>query len=194
MSRDWLKHLYIYDIIKKISIVTKNCIRKEDDYMAKVILICGKIASGKSYYAKQLKNKENAIILNTDELTYAMFDNEQGENYMQLAERANNYLMKKTVEIVNAGCNVILDWGFWQNYNRRYMTEFFRAKGINIEWHYISISDKLWDKNIEERNKKIDKGHNKEEFYVTEELKNKVLSLFEEPNKNEIDVWYEFKR
>ena len=98
MSRDWLKHLYIYDIIKKISIVTKNCIRKEDDYMAKVILICGKIASGKSYYAKQLKNKENAIILNTDELTYAMFDNEQGENYMQLSNEKNSRNSKCRVQ------------------------------------------------------------------------------------------------
>ena len=56
--------------------------------MAKVILICGKLASGKSYYAKQIRDKQKAVILNTDELTYAMFDNEQGEKYMELAERA----------------------------------------------------------------------------------------------------------
>ena len=35
--------------------------------MGKVIAICGKIASGKTYYANQIKEKENAIILNTDE-------------------------------------------------------------------------------------------------------------------------------
>ncbi len=49
--------------------------------MAKVILICGKIASGKSYYANQIKNKERAVILNTDELTYSLFNNEQGDKY-----------------------------------------------------------------------------------------------------------------
>lgn len=84
--------------------------------MAKVILICGKLASGKSYYAKQIRDKQKAVILNTDELTYAMFDNEQGEKYMELAERANNYLMNKAIEIVEANCNVILDWGFWRTY------------------------------------------------------------------------------
>lgn len=45
--------------------------------MPKVILICGKIASGKSFYAIKIKNKEKVIILNTDELTFALFDNEK---------------------------------------------------------------------------------------------------------------------
>lgn len=36
----------------------------------KVFLICGKICSGKSYYAKELKDKYNAVILSTDEVTF----------------------------------------------------------------------------------------------------------------------------
>lgn len=101
--------------------------------MGKVILICGKIASGKTYYANQIKEQKNAVILNTDELTYAMFDNEQGEKYMELAERANQYLMKKAIDIVRVGCNVILDWGFWRSYNRRYMNEYFKNENIDVE-------------------------------------------------------------
>lgn len=162
--------------------------------MAKVILICGKLASGKSYYAQQIKNKEKAVVLNTDELTYAMFDNEQGEKYMELAERANNYLMNKAVEIVKADCNVILDWGFWKIDNRRHMNEFFKSKNIDFEWHYIKVDDLTWKKNIAERNEKINKGQNKTDFFVTEGLKNKLLDLWEEPKKEEIDVWYELKR
>ena len=103
----------------------------------KIIAICGKIASGKTYYANTIKEKENAVILNTDELTYSMFDNEQGEKYTELAERANEYLSKKAVEIVKAGCNVILDWGFWNKIIRKNTTEYFNRKNINIEWHYI---------------------------------------------------------
>ena len=41
--------------------------------MAKVILICGKICSGKSYYARKLKEKEHAVILSRDEMTYVIF-------------------------------------------------------------------------------------------------------------------------
>ena len=41
----------------------------EDESMAKVILICGKICSGKTYYARQLRDQYNAVILSTDEGT-----------------------------------------------------------------------------------------------------------------------------
>lgn len=160
----------------------------------KLIAICGKIASGKSYYANQIKEKENAIILNTDELTYAMFDNEQGDKYTDLANRANEYLLKKAVELIKIGCNVILDWGFWRKYNRGYVTEYFKNENINVEWHYINIDDTSWEQNIEERNRNINAGMNKTDFYVTEGLKKKLLDNWEEPSKDEIDVWYNFKR
>lgn len=77
--------------------------------MGKVIAICGKICSGKTYYANQIKQKQNAIILSIDEVTYDLFGNEQGEKYNQIANRVNAYLMKKSVELVNIGCNVILE-------------------------------------------------------------------------------------
>ena len=140
----------------------------------KIIAICGKIASGKTYYANQIKEKENAVILNTDELTYSMFDNEQGEKYTELANRANEYLLKKATEIAKAGCNVIIDWGFWKAYNRKYTTEYFKSQNINIEWHYIDIDDISWEENIKERNNKIDNGENVTDFYVTDGLKKKI--------------------
>ena len=34
--------------------------------MAKLIAICGKICCGKSYYARELKEKENAVVLQGD--------------------------------------------------------------------------------------------------------------------------------
>lgn len=55
--------------------------------MAKVIAVCGKICSGKSYYVKQLKEKINAVILSTDEATFDLINNEQGEFYNIFAKR-----------------------------------------------------------------------------------------------------------
>ena len=162
--------------------------------MGKVILICGKIASGKTYYANQIKEQKNAVILNTDELTYAMFDNEQGEKYMELAERANQYLMKKAIDIVRVGCNVILDWGFWRSYNRRYMNEYFKNENIDVEWHYMDVDDYTQEENIKERNKKINDGLNKYDFYIDEGLRQKLIENWETPTKEEIDVWHVVRR
>lgn len=158
--------------------------------MAKVILICGKIASGKSFYAKQLKDKEKAVILNIDELTYDLFDNEQDDKYEERTYRAKKYLMKKAVELATSECSVILDWGFWDAKTRSDITKYFEYNNINVEWHYIDIKDTVWNKNIEKRNKKVKEGNGGSDFYVTEELKSKVLSMFEVPSKEEIDIWY----
>lgn len=158
--------------------------------MARIIAICGKICSGKSYYAKQLKDIENAVILSTDEATFDLIQNEQGEFYNVFAYRVNKYLRKKAAEIVNAGCNVILDWGFWTKEERKEITDYFNIYGIDVEWHYIDIAQSRWEKLIEQRNKKIKEGNGGSDFYLDEGLMRKLLSKFEEPTKEKIDVWY----
>lgn len=161
--------------------------------MSKVIAICGKICSGKSHYAKQIKEQENAVILSIDEVTYDLIDNEQGELYDVFAERVNKYLMKKAVEIVKAGCNVILDWGFWTKAERQETTKHFHQLGIDVEWHYVDIERSRWERLIEERNTKIQNGNGGSDFYVDEGLMEKLLSKFEEPTRDEMDIWIENK-
>ena len=46
--------------------------------MANVFLICGKICSGKSTYAKKLAKTHNAVILSVDEIMLAIFDHGAG--------------------------------------------------------------------------------------------------------------------
>lgn len=144
--------------------------------MGKIIAICGKICSGKSYYANQIKEKENAIILSTDEVTYDLTGNEQGEHYEEFANKVNAYLMKKSIELVNIGCNVILDWGFWTKKIRQEITDYYKSKNILIEWHYIDIDDASWEKNIEERNRRIMEGNGGPDFYMDEGLRHKILA------------------
>ena len=162
--------------------------------MSKVICICGKIASGKTFYSKELKKKENAVILSIDELTYDLINNEQGEFYNVIEHRARNYLKKKSTEIVTSGTNVILDWGFWTKQVRRETTEYFQTKNIKCVWHYIDIDDKTWHDNIEKRNKEIKDKKNNLDFYLDEGLMKKLLSKFEKPSKDEIDIWYNTKK
>lgn len=159
--------------------------------MAKVIAICGKICSGKSYYARQLKAKENAVILSTDEATFDLINNEQGGFYNVFAQRVNKYLKKKAVEIVKAGCTVILDWGFWTREERIDITEYFNKFDVCVEWHYVDIKKLQWQKLIERRNEKIQNGNGGSDFYVDDGLLKKFLAKFEEPSKSEMDIWFD---
>jgi len=162
--------------------------------MAGIYLICGKICSGKSYYAKILKEKMNAVILSTDEVTYALINNEQGEFYNIFAQRVNDYLKKKAVEICKAGANVILDWGFWTRKEREEISAFISGFDVDYEWHYIDVSEDDWERNIDERNIRIQNGLGGSDFYVDDGLRRKVISLFEIPQKDEIDIWYRPRR
>lgn len=162
--------------------------------MARVIAVCGKICSGKTFYSNMIKEKENAVILSCDELTRDLFDNNLGEKHDEMAVRIWNYFKKKSVELVSAGCSVILDWGFWSAENRKSLTEFYNSQNIVCEWHYIDVDDRTWHKNIEERNRRILNGKGGSDYYLDECLMEKLLSLWEAPSEDEIDVWYTLKR
>lgn len=157
--------------------------------MSKVILVCGKICSGKSYYAEKIKEKYNAVILSPDEATYDLIENTQGEFYDKFIIKLIDYLNKKAVEIVKAGANVIYERGLWSVKAREEAKDFFTQNGVNVELHYVNVSDEKWNQNIQERNAKIQAGNGGSNFYVDEGLKNKLLSKFEKPNENEVDVW-----
>ena len=52
------------------------------------------------------------------------------------------------------------------------------------------MDDETWKRNISERNQRILDGQGGSDYYLDEGLMGKLLSLWEEPAKEEIDVWY----
>ena len=54
---------------------------------------------------------------------------------------------------------------------------------------YIDIDDEIWQRNIAERNAKVKAENGGSDFYVDEELLNKVNTIFEVPEQSEIDLW-----
>ncbi len=165
-----------------------------NNIMGKVILVCGKIGCGKSYYANYLKQKERAIILSCDEVTNILFDNNLGSKHDAMSQKIQQYLLEKSVELVKVGCNVILDWGFWTVKGRQDVRKFYRSQNIACEWHYIDVDEQTWQRNIKERNRQVLAGKGGSAFYIDAGLLEKMLSQWEVPNHEEINVWYTLKR
>ena len=157
--------------------------------MAKVFLICGRICSGKSHYAAKLREQENAVILSCDELTFVLFDGQLGDAHDAVSTRMERYFLSKSVEIVRAGTNVILDWGFWTAKGRKEVKAFYAEHGVECEMHYIDVSPEIWKKQIERRNEAVRNGL-ANTYIVDDGLMAKLESLFEDPEKKEIDIWY----
>ena len=80
--------------------------------MPKAILICGKICSGKSFYTETLRKKLGAAVLSCDEITLSVFDGNLGDKHDEICNRIHDYLFGKSVELLEIGVNIILEWGF----------------------------------------------------------------------------------
>ena len=157
--------------------------------MAKVILICGKICSGKSTYAEQLRIQNNAVLLSTDEITLALFGQHCGDKHDDYVEKTQNYLFNKSLELIEVGVNVILDWGFWMKEERDYARAFYNSRNIACEFHYIDISDETWKARLKKRNSEV-LAEETSAYYIDVNLAEKFGVMFEEPNEDEIDVIY----
>lgn len=151
-------------------------------------MTCGKICSGKSAYARQLCAQNHAVILSVDEITLALFDQNIGNQHDVYVEKLEKYLFDKSVEIVETGIHVILDWGLWTKAERTYAREFYRSRNIDCEIHFIDINDETWQERLQKRNRLILAGEINA-YYVDAQLRKKVESIFELPTKDEIDVW-----
>lgn len=158
--------------------------------MAKVIMTCGKICSGKSTYAEKMRLKYHAVILSVDEITLALFDNNAGEKHDEYVERTERYLFNKSLDIIGAGVNVILDWGFWTKKERDHAKSFYSSRNIEHEFHCIRVDDEEWHRRLEKRNKEIESGK-VSAYYVDSGLAAKCQDIFEAPSKDEIDVFIE---
>ena len=162
--------------------------------MGKVIIVCGKICSGKSYYSRKLKEELNAVIISPDEATYDLIKNEQGEFYNIFSDRLIKYLTKKVGEIAKAGVNVIFERGLWSKQERKNAREYYKNNGIECEIHYVCVDDETWKQNIAERNQRVLDGNGDSDFYLDEGLMKKLESKWEEPTDDEVDVIYNVKR
>ncbi|MBP3656594.1 MAG: ATP-binding protein [Clostridia bacterium] len=159
--------------------------------MAYAILICGKICSGKSTYANELSRKERAVILSADEIMLSFFDPYLGDQHDIIAAKVEAYLKKKATQILDAGANVILDWGFWSKAGRRENRAFFEDKGYECRMHYVDISDETWRRNIDSRNAQVLAGRS-DAYLVDDGLLEKLMSRFETPSEDEIDVVWRY--
>lgn len=157
-------------------------------FMAKVILICGKICSGKSTYAQSLRRQQCAVLLSVDEIMLSLFGQHVGDMHDAYAARTREYLFNKSLEILETGVPVILDWGFWNQEDRMFARQFYQSHRIPCEFHYIDVSDETWHTRLRKRNQDILDGKTRA-YYVDENLSAKVDALFQVPGRDEIDVW-----
>ncbi len=149
-------------------------------------MICGRLCCGKSTYAERLRKKLGAVLLSIDEIMLGLFGQQTGEMHDEYVSRTEKYLLSKSVELIESGINVVLDWGAWSKAKRAEIRDFYNSRGIGYELHYLKVSDEIWKERIAKRNNAVSEG-NADAYYIDENLAAKFGAVFEPPTDEEID-------
>ncbi len=147
----------------------------------KIILLIGKICSGKSTYAKTIPG----MLISCDQLMQSMFPGGCGEYHDLLAERARQYLLGLARQCADASVTPVIDFGFWTPAFRREAID--ALAGYDLDWRYLDISDAEWQRRIDMRNAAIQAGQaDPSDYFVDEGLMEKVNRLFIPPTAEEL--------
>lgn len=158
--------------------------------MARVILLCGRICSGKTTYARALQRElPRAVTLSCDALMLTLFPDGTGEHHDMLTQRARLYLFGLSLDLLAIGADVILDWGFWTKAWRQEARDYYGERGISCELHAIDPSPEAWQRHMLARNEAVRRGA-EQAYAVDDGLLVKLEALFEPPEDGEIDVLY----
>ena len=147
-------------------------------------MTCGPVCCGKSTYARKIQAQNKAVILSIDDITLTMFPDGAGDMHDTYAMRAERYLLELSLQILQTGVDVILDWGLWTKDMRDRIRSFYAThNAIQTELPYLRISPEEWNRRISKRNAAGERA-----YYVDDGLLEKSGALFEEPSEDEVDV------
>ena len=154
--------------------------------MAKVIILVGKIGSGKTTWVNDRKKQKQMMLLSCDDLMLNLFARCLGEKHGETERRCLKFLFGQAVELTEMGIDVVLDSGFWTKASRKAAKEYFAAMGIETNTYYFKIPDETRIDRLERRNEQLAQS-TKREYIIEKSLLARLDKNFEEPLPNEYD-------
>ncbi len=148
--------------------------------MKPVILLIGKVSSGKSTYAKRLPD---SVCLSVDEWMLRLFPEGCGEAHDLYARRTRACLYELAKKLAAADVSVVLDWGFWGRALRQEAAE--ALTGCPLDWRWINPSPVTRDRWIDGRNAAV-AANETEAYFVDDGLAEKCERCFETPTPEEL--------
>ena len=150
---------------------------------AKLIFLCGKMASGKSTLARDLARLENAVLLVEDEFLDRLFPGEISDipGYVKYSSRLKNALGPHVCALLSKGISVVLDFPANTEAQRAWFRELFERANAEHELHFLNASDALCKSQLQERSKDLPAGTT----WTTDAEFDAVTAYFQPPSEDE---------
>lgn len=153
--------------------------------MATLHMMVGLPGSGKTTEAKRLEQLYHALRLTPDEWQYCLFGHDiEDQEHDARHTRVEELMWDVAVQVLKAGVDVILDFGFWTKSERDAFRRKAHAFGAASRIHYMGVpKDVIWER-LSIRNQTA--GENAV-FYVGRKEFDEWSGLFEIPKKEELE-------
>jgi predicted kinase len=151
--------------------------------MAKLIFFCGKMAAGKSTLAKQLAERENAVLLVQDEWLDTLFPGlvVNVASYLEYAGRINKMVAPHAAAILSKGVSVALDFPANTRNQRAWFRRILDESGVEHELHFVNTPDTVCKAQLKARSAHLPAGTK----WTTEEDFELIASHFVAPAVDE---------
>ncbi|MGX9417397.1 AAA family ATPase [Vibrio sp. RC27] len=150
----------------------------------KVVLLIGKVACGKTTFARKMEREEGAVFLSIDEMHLDLFGPQPTRDQIDSTySGCRDYQQRLATTLVKNGVDVYLDWGFWECSTRQDISDFYKELGIEVRQYYFDIP---LDIRLE-RNQKRNQGSDQHSFKIEEKDVAFFDEFFEEPDASECD-------
>ncbi len=155
--------------------------------MAKVYLLTGKIASGKTAWAERFIGNGRAVLLSCDALMLALFDECLGPRHEETERRCLRFLCGVAADMALCGTDAVLDSGFSTRAARAAAHEYFAQRGVETVTVYFRLPEALRARRLEERNARLANSP-KREYIIDTALCARLDAKYEEPETGEYDL------
>jgi len=150
--------------------------------MAKVVLCCGKVCSGKSTFTERLEASYGYFSFSADDWMLRLFDQtEDRAVFDRNLSRSTEMIHRLALRLLDRGIDVALDFGFWKERDRKATVERYAARGHDAVLVYFPVDDETQIRHMAKRQAVDGMRH-----YRFDEATIAVLNgFFEEPSSDE---------
>jgi len=124
---------------------------------AKLLFLCGKMAAGKSTLARDLAEREDAVLLVQDELLDHLYPNEITDipAFVKCSSQLKHSLKPHVCALLSKGISVVLDFPANTKAQRAWFRGIFERTNVEHELHFVDASDALCKSQLKDRSKNL---------------------------------------
>lgn len=149
----------------------------------KLLFLCGKMAAGKSTLARELAQREHAVLLVEDELLERLYPGEIASisDYVKYSSRIRNALAPVIGSLLARGVPVVLDFPANTRAQRAWFRRLIDDADAHHELHFVDATDALCKRQLRERSAAYPAGT----AWTTDAEFDAVTAYFEPPSPEE---------